>query len=421
MRHRYSAWNLLAHAASGHANWQPAWKDAEPKSRYDVLIIGGGGHGLATAYYLAKNHGITNVAVIEKAWIGGGNTGRNTTVVRSNYLYPQSARLYDFSVKLYEGLSKELNFNIMFSQRGVVTLAHSRHDLDNMAQWANAMQLNGIDSELLDAKQVQALMPRLEMSGKARYPVLGGFIQRRAGTARHDAVAWGYARGASEQGVDIVQNCAVNSLIMEGRGAGAKVLGVRTAKGEIFADRVCVAVAGSSTLLADMAGFKLPVTSWSLQAMVSEPVKPVLDVAMVSPSLGVYLSQSDKGEVVMGGGLDRLNSYAQRGSIGVTQDVVAATIDLFPSLSRLRLMRQWAGTVDLVQDSSPILGPTPVHNLYINCGWGTGGFKAIPVGGWTMAHVLATGKTHELAEPFQLDRFRTGRLIDEAAASGIAH
>lgn len=421
MRQHYSAWNVLAASASGHSDWQPAWRDAEPKSRYDIVLIGGGGHGLATAYYLAKNHGITNVAVIEKAWIGGGNTGRNTTVVRSNYLYPESARLYDFSVRLYEGLSKELNFNIMFSQRGVVTLAHSRHDLDNMTQWANAMRLNGVDSELLDARQVQELMPRLEMSGGSRYGVLGGFIQRRAGTARHDAVAWAYARAASAMGVDIIQNCSMQDYIFEGSGSERKVVGVRTSKGEIRADRVAVAVAGSSTQLADLAGVRLPVTSWSLQAMVSEPVKPVLDVAVLSPSLGVYLSQSDKGEVVMGGGLDRFNSFAQRGSFATTQDVVAATLDMFPTLSRLRLMRQWAGTVDLVQDSSPILGETPVRNLYFNCGWGTGGFKAIPVGGWTMAHVLATGKTHELAEPFQLERFRTGRLIDEAAASGIAH
>ena len=421
MRQHYSAWNVLASSFSGHQDWAPAWTDADPKKQYDIVIIGGGGHGLATAYYLAKNHGITNVAVLEKAWIGGGNTGRNTTVVRSNYLYPESARLYDFSVKLYERLSDELNFNIMFSQRGVVTLAHSRHDLDNMVQWANAMQLNGVDSELLDMQQVQQLMPRLEMSGASRYAVLGGFIQRRAGTARHDAVAWGYARAAHSKGVDIVQNCGVTGFLMDKHNNTERVVGVKTTRGEIRADRVAVAVAGNSTQLAAMAGLRMPVTSWSLQAMVSEPVKPAIDVALVSPSLGVYLSQSDKGEVVMGGALDRLNSFAQRGSIGVTQEVVAATVDLFPSLGRLRLMRQWAGTVDLVQDSSPILGEMPVRNLFFNCGWGTGGFKAIPVGGWTMAHALATGKTHELAEPFQLERFHTGRLIDEAAASCIAH
>lgn len=420
-RKHYSAWNLAASALSGHTDWAPAWRDAAPKSRYDIVIIGGGGHGLATAYYLAKTHGITNIAVIEKAWIGGGNTGRNTTVVRSNYLYPESARLYDHSVKLYEGLTQELNFNVMFSQRGVVSLAHSRHDLDNITQWANAMQLNGVDSAMLSRDELQTLMPRLNMAEGARFPILGGFIQRRAGTARHDAVAWGYARAASALGVDIIQECAVQDFVMEGKGPGAEVKGVKTTKGTIMADRVAMAVAGSSTQLADLAGFRLPVTSWSLQAMVSEPVKPVLDVSVVSPILGVYLSQSDKGEVVMGGGLDRFNSFAQRGSFATTQEVVASTLDLFPSFSRLRLMRQWAGTVDLVQDSSPIIGATPVKNLFINCGWGTGGFKAIPVGGVTLAHVLATGKTHELAEPFQLERFTTGRLIDEAAASGIAH
>lgn len=411
----------MAAALSGRQDWAPAWHDARPKSRYQILVIGGGGHGLATAYYLAKNHGITDVAVIEKAWIGGGNTGRNTTVVRSNYLYPESARLYDFSLKLYEGLSADLNFNIMFSQRGVVTLAHNPHDLDGMRRWANAMQLNGIDSELLDAEQIRELIPRLNMSSSARFAVLGGLIQRRAGTARHDAVAWGYARAASALGVDIIQNCAVEGFLLDRGCRSSRVIGVRTSCGEIRAERVAVAVAGSSTQLAAMAGLRLPVTSRSLQAMVSEPVKPVLDVAMVSPSLGVYLSQSDKGELVLGGGLDCCNSYAQRGSFAVTQDVVASSVDLFPSFGRLRLLRQWAGTVDLVPDSSPILGATAVGGLYFNCGWGTGGFKAIPVGGWTMAHVLATGKNHELAEPFQLERFRTGRLIDEAAASGIAH
>jgi sarcosine oxidase, subunit beta len=402
----------------GNANWAPAWSDAEPKAKYDAIIVGGGGHGLATAYYLAKNHGITNVAVLEKGWIGGGNTGRNTTVVRSNYLYPESARLYEFSVKLYENLSRELNFNIMFSQRGMVTLAHSRHDLDSMARWANAMRLNGIDSDLLTREDVLELCPRLADGGAhARFPILGGFIQRRAGTARHDAVAWGYARAASALGVDILQNCAVTGFEM----SGGRVTGVKTKRGTIHAERVGVAVAGSSTLLADMAGLRLPVTSYALQAMVSEPVKPMLDTVVMSPAVGAYWSQSDKGEIVIGGGIDHFNSYAQRGSFAVTQQVLAATLEMFPSLSRMRLMRQWAGIVDVVHDSSPIIGPTPVPGLYLNCGWGTGGFKAIPVGGWTLAHVLATGCNHELAEPFQLRRFYTGRLIDEAAASGIAH
>ena len=418
---RYSALNLLRAAWRDHTDWVPAWSDAEPKPRYDVIVIGGGGHGLATAYYLAKNHGITNVAVIEKGWIGGGNTGRNTTIVRSNYLFPESARLYDFSVHLFENLSKELNFNIMFSQRGVITLAHTRHDLDNVSRWANAMRFNGIDADMLDAGQVQKLAPRLNFGPDARFPILGGFIQRRAGPARHDAVAWSYARGASALGVDIIQNCAVTGFIKN----DGKVVGVTTHhKGvarEIRAEKVAMAVAGHSSHVAAMAGLSLPVTSYTLQAMVSEPIKPVLDTVVLSPAVGTYWSQSDKGEVVIGGALDHFPSYGQRGSFGITQQVLAATVEMFPSFGRLRLMRQWGGIVDVVQDSSPIIGATPVPGLYINCGWGTGGFKSIPVGGWTLAHLLATGKTHELAEPFQLDRFRTGRLIDEAAAAGIAH
>ena len=420
-RTRYSAWNLLAAARQGQRDWAPAWRDAEPKARYDVLIIGGGGHGLAAAYYLAKNHGISNVAVLEAGWIGGGNTGRNTTIVRSNYLYPESARLYDFSVQLYETLARELNFNIMFSQRGVLTLAHSRHDLDAQSRWANAMLCNGIDAELLDARQVRALEPRLNFGPGARYAIVGGLVQRRGGSARHDAVAWGFARGASAFGVDIAQNCAVTGFIRQGN----RVAGVQTLRGgvsgEIRADKVALAVAGHSSVLAGLAGFALPVTSYALQAMVSEPVKPVLNTVTLSPSLGAYWSQSDKGEVVIGGALDHFPSYAQRGSFAIDQQVIAATVEMFPSLGRLRLLRQWAGIVDVVQDSSPIIGATPVLGLYINCGWGTGGFKAIPVGGWTLAHVLATGRNHELAAPFQLQRFHSGRLIDEAAAAGIAH
>ena len=414
-RSRYSAWNLLA--AAGRDDWAPAWLDAEPQPRYEVIIIGGGGHGLATAYYLAKNHGITNVAVLEKGYIGGGNTGRNTTVVRSNYLYPQSAELYDFSLQLYEKLAKELNFNIMFSQRGLVTLAHSRHDLDSMARWSNAMQFNGIDSEMLDAAQVLEMIPRLNFSQDARFPILGGFRQRRAGAVRHDAVAWGFARAASALGVDVVPNCSVCGFIKQ----DGCVVGVQTNLGDIRCERVGVAVAGRSSQLAEMARIRLPITSYALQAMVSEPVKPVLDTVVLSPAVGAYWSQSDKGEIVIGGSLDHFPSYAQRGSFAVKQQVLAATLEMFPSFGRLRLLRQWAGIVDVVQDSSPIIGPTPVPGLFINCGWGTGGFKGIPVGGWTLAHVLATGKNHPLAEPFQLSRFQTGHLIDEAAAAGIAH
>jgi sarcosine oxidase, subunit beta len=418
LRHStYSAWSLLRGAISGHSQWTPAWRDAPPKPAYDVIVVGGGGHGLATAYYLAKNHGLTNVAVIEKGWIGGGNTGRNTTIVRSNYLYPESARLYEFSLQLYEKLSQTLNFNIMLSQRGLIVLAHSRHDLESMSRWANAMLMNGIDAAMLTRDQVNALAPDLDVSKSARYPVLGGLTQGRAGSARHDAVAWGYARGASALGVDIIQNCEVRGFTQE----NGSITGVVTNLGKIRGGRIGIAAAGHSSVLAKLAGFRLPVTSYALQAMVSEPVKRTLDTVVMSAAIGSYISQSDKGEMVMGAGLDLFPSYAQRGSFSVMQESAAGIVALFPAYSRLSVLRQWAGIVDVVRDSSPIIGPTPLKNLYINCGWGTGGFKAIPVGGWTFAHVLATGSNHELAQPFQLDRFNTGRLIDEAAGAGIAH
>jgi sarcosine oxidase subunit beta len=394
------------------------WRSPEPRRAYDALVVGGGGHGLATAYYLAKNHGIRIVAVLERGWLGGGNTGRNTTIVRSNYLFPQSARLYDFSLHLYEGLARELNFNIMLSQRGLVVLAHSRHDLEAITRWANAMRMNGIDVDILSRAQVAAQAPLLEMSPQARFPILGGFLQRRAGTARHDAVAWGYARAADALGVDIIQNCEVTGFV---KNAAGHIAGVDTSRGRIACERIGIAAAGHSSVLARLAGFTLPVTSYALQAMVTEPVKPALDIVLLSPGTGVYVSQSDKGEMVLGAGLDLFPSYAQRGSFAVTQSIVAATLAILPAFSRLRLLRQWAGIVDVVHDSSPIIGPTPVPGLYVNCGWGTGGFKGIPVGGWTLAHALATGRSHELAEPFQLERFVSGRLIDEAAAAGIAH
>lgn len=415
---KYWAGRVMLEGLRGHSRWVPTWRNASLKRRYRYVIVGGGGHGLATAYYLAKVHGISDVVVIEKGWIGGGNTGRNTTVIRSNYLLPESVALYEFSLKLYENLSRELNYNIMFSPRGIVTLAHTPHDMDNIVRWANAMQLNGIDSEILTRAQIGKLIPAIDLSDRARLPVIGGFVQRRAGTARHDAVAWGYARGASRRGVDIVQNCEVLGFIRDPAGS---VVGVSTSQGDVHATAVLISAAGSTSLLAEKASMTLPLQSYTLQAMVSEPIKPVLDTVVLSPATGVYVSQSDKGEVVIGGGLDHYVSYAQRGTLPSQLETLAALAEHFPAFRRLRILRQWAGVVDVSPDSSPILGESGVPGLLLNCGWGTGGFKGIPVGGWLMAHHLATGEAHGIAAPFGLSRFATGALIDEAGASGITH
>ena len=417
MTRHYSAFGLLREGLRGHSGWQPAWRSPQPKPRYDAVIIGGGGQGLATAYYLAKNHGITNVAVLEKGWLGGGNTGRNTATIRSNYFYPESVALYDFSLKLYEGLSRELNYNVMLSQRGVVTVASSPAEMEMAARLVNAMQINGTDAELLDRDGVLGKAPLLNTSDEARYPIFGGTWQGRAGVARHDAVAWGYARAADGFGIDIVQNCEVAGFLIE----GGRCVGVETSLGTIHADAVALCVAGHSSVLAATAGFQLPIRSYSLQAMVSEPVKPCLDTVVLYPGTGIYLFQSDKGEIVLGGGLDRVPSYAQRGNPPMQQTVVSGMLEMFPAFGQLRMLRQWAGVVDVVPDSSPIIGPSPVPGLYLNGGWGTGGFKAIPAGGWLTAHLIATGEHHEISRPFDLDRFATGRLVDEAAGSGIAH
>jgi sarcosine oxidase, subunit beta len=414
---RFSALTLARNALSFHEGWPQLWRSPTPRSHYEVIIVGGGGHGLATAYYLAQEHGIQNVAVLEKGWLGGGNTGRNTTVVRSNYFYPESARFYDFSLRLYEGLSRELGFNIMLSQRGIINLAHSAHQLELLARWTNALQLSGIDGELLSAAQVREWLPLLNSSPTARYPIMGGLLQRRGGIARHDAVAWGYARAADQLGVDIIQDCEVLGFLRE----GGRVVGVDTSRGRIRAPKVGLAVAGHSGVLAEKAGFRLPVTSYALQAFVTEPLKPILRCVVLSLATGTYLSQSDKGELVVGGGLDLYPSYAQRGNLPTLQGVVAGLLELFPCFSRLRLLRQWAGIVDVVHDSTPIIDQSPVPGIYINCGWGTGGFKAIPGGGFVFAHLLATDRPHALAEAFSLRRFSTGALIDEAAAAGISH
>jgi sarcosine oxidase subunit beta len=413
----YSVSSLIKGAMGSHRQWGAAWRSPAPKRHYDAVIVGGGGHGLATAYYLAKEHGVTNVAVLEKGWIGGGNSGRNTTNVRSDYMFPESAALYDMALKLYEALGEELNFNIMLSQRGWLTLIHSHHQLEGAQHKANWLRCNGVDGEVIGREEVRRMLPHLNMGDRSRHEVLGAFLQRRGGTIRHDAVVWGYARAADRLGVDIIQNCDVRGFTKQ----GGRITEVVTSLGNIACDKVGVAVAGHSSVIAEKAGFKLPVTSRPLQAMVSEPVKPVLDHVVISPGTGVYINQTQKGELVMGGVLDLYHSYAQRGNFPTIEKVVTSAAEMFPMFGQLRLMRHWAGIVDIVPDSSPILGPTPVDNLFINCGWGTGGFKAIPAGGTLLAHSLATGQTHPLARKFGLDRFRSNRLVDEGAAAGIAH
>ena len=411
----YSLLSLMRNAMNYHQDWQSAWRSPEPKSHYDVVIIGGGGHGLATAYYLAKECGISNVAIIEKGWLGGGNTGRNTTIVRSNYLLDESAGIYEHAMQLWEGLSQDLNYNVMFSQRGLLHLAHSVHDMQEIGRRGNAIYLNGIDSEFLSPSEVKEIVPIINLD--CRYPVMGGLLQRRGGTARHDAVAWGYARAADELGVDIIQNCEVQGFDIE----SGKVVGVQTSRGRIGAGKVGCVVAGNSSVLAEMAGFRLPLESYPLQALVSEPVKPVLDCVIMSNGIHVYVSQSDKGELVVGAGSDPYTSYSQRGSFDQIEHVVGPMLELFPIFSRLRMLRQWGGIVDVTVDRSPILSKTPVDNLFFNCGWGTGGFKCTPGSGHLFAHSIAAGDMHEKAAPFSIDRFNSGALIDEGAAAAVAH
>ena len=417
MKNKYSIFSLARNAVTYHENWREAWRSPDPKKKYDVIVIGGGGHGLATAYYLASQHGIRNVAVLEKNWIGGGNTGRNTTIVRSNYLWDESAHLYEKSLQLWEGLSQELNYNVMFSQRGVMNLGHTLQDMRDIERRSNANYLNGIDSEVLSPKQIRQIVPIMNTSPNARYPVLGASFQRRGGVARHDAVAWGFARAADREGVDILQNCEVTGILRE-RGV---VSGVETSRGRIGATKVGVAAAGHSSVIGSMAGLRLPIESHPLQALVSEPLKPVLHTVVMSNAVHGYISQSDKGELVIGAGVDSYVGYGQRGSFSIIEGNIAAIVELFPVFSRVRMLRQWGGIVDVCPDACPIIGKTPIRGLYFNCGWGTGGFKATPGSGWVFAHTIARDEPHSLNAAFSLERFHTGALIDEHGAAGVAH
>ena len=417
MKREYSFWSLFKQGLQHNEGWKPAWRSSEPKPSYDFVIVGAGGHGLATAYYLAKAHGARNVAVIEKGYLGGGNTARNTTIVRSNYLWDEAALLYEHSLKLWEGLSHDLNFNVMFSQRGVFNLGHTLQDMRDIERRVNANNLNGIDALVLDAQDVKRRIPLIDISPNKRYPILGASFQPRGGVARHDAVAWGFARGASKLGVDIVENCEVTGLdIGDGR-----IKGLETSRGYIGAERVGCVAAGHSSVLARMAGIRMPIESHPLQAFVSESMKPVLDTVVMSNAVHGYLSQSDKGELVIGAGIDHYNSYTQRGSPHVIEHTAAAIIELFPMFSRVRLNRQWGGIVDTTPDACPIIGKTKVKGLYFNCGWGTGGFKATPGSGNIFAYTMANDEPHALNRAFALDRFHTGHLIDEHGAAGVAH
>ncbi len=416
MKKKYSIFSLIKNAFSNNENWQKMWESPEPKKGYDVIIVGGGGHGLGTAYYLAKEHGIKNIAVIEKGWLGGGNTGRNTTIIRSNYLWNESAHLYDHSVKLWENLSEELNFNMMFSQRGVMNLAHNEHDIKEMKRRISANRLNGLDTQWLDTKQIEELVPIMNTKN-LRYPVLGAAFQPRGGVARHDAVAWGYALRSNEMGVDIIQNCEVKDIKTDNH----KVEGVNTSKGFIKANKVAVVASGHTSVLAQTAGVKLPLQSRPLQALVSEPIKPVINTVVMSNAVHAYVSQSDKGELVIGAGTDGYNSFTQRGGYDVIEETVRAIVELYPIFGKMKMLRQWGGIVDICPDASPIISKCDVKGLYFNCGWGTGGFKATPGSANVFAHTVANDEPHKINAAFNLERFSDGRLIDEHGAAAVAH
>jgi sarcosine oxidase subunit beta len=405
---RYSVFSLAWNAFTGNRSWTPAWRDAAPRERYDVVIIGGGGHGLATAYYLAKAHGVTNVAVLERSWIGSGNAGRNTTIIRSNYLLPGNVPFYEWSLKLWEGLEQDLNYNVMVSQRGVLNLYHSDIQRDVFARRGNSMRLHGVDAELLDREQVRALAPYLEFDD-SRFPIHGGLLQRRGGTVRHDAVVWGYARGADQHGVDIVQNCEVTGIRINAN----SVTGVETTRGVIRAEKVGIAVAGSSSQVAAMAGLRLPIESHVMQAFVSEGIKPLVNHVVTFGAGHFYISQSDKGGLVFGGDLDGYNSYAQRGNLPTVEDVCEGGMAIMPAIGRVRIVRSWGGITDMSMDGSPIIDRTSLQGLYFNGGWCYGGFKATPASGWCFAHLIAKDEPHPVAAAYRMDRFASGRMIDE--------
>ncbi len=414
----FSFLNLLRQSFSGHAGWPEQWRSPEPKASYDAVIVGAGGHGLATAYYMAAEHGMRNIAVVEKGWLGGGNTGRNTTIIRSNYLWEESEGLYDHAMNLWQDLSHVLNYNVMYSPRGCMMLAHNTHDVQVFKRHVHANRLAGIDNEWLTPEQAKSFCPILNISPHLRYPIVGATLQRRGGTARHDAVAWGYARAASALGVDIIQNCEVTGIRRDASGA---VAGLDTTRGSIATKRVGVVAAGNTSVVMAMAGVRLPLESYPLQALVSEPVKPLMPCVVMSNTIHAYMSQSDKGELVIGAGTDAYISYSQTGGLHIATHTLDAICELFPMVRRLRMLRNWGGVVDVTPDRSPIIGKTPVPGLFVNCGWGTGGFKATPGSGNVFAYQVARGEPHPINAPFSLDRFRTGRLIDEAAAAAVAH
>ena len=415
---KFSAWSLLKEAFGGQQGWKPQWRRATPKAAYDAIVIGGGGHGLGTAYYLAAEHGLTNIAVLEKGWIGGGNTGRNTTIIRSNYLFDESARFYDHSLKLWKDLSQVLNYNVMFSPRGVMMLAHTVHDEQVIKRHVHANRGNGVDNEWLTPEQAKEFCPILNVERNIRYPVIGAALQRRGGTARHDAVAWGYARAANALGVDIIENCEVTGLVRDASGA---IEAVQTSRGLIKSRRVGVVAAGNTSVVMGYAGVKLPLESFPLQALVSEPIKPIMPCVVMSNTIHAYMSQSDKGELVIGAGTDAYNSYTQRGALHISSHTLEAICELFPMVRRLKMLRNWGGIVDVAPDRSPIVGKTQVQGLYVNCGWGTGGFKATPGSAHVFAHTMAHDECHPINAPFTIERFRDGLLIDEAAAAAVAH